>query len=320
MIHKGFTTIIIFFLVLVVYLPVKINSEAVNVAETSKYMYDEILTNATDDASRRLIETVSNNSIETLAEGNKINYKTMEINLDQGLERFYRTLFLNLNIEEDYARQQAIKINIPIKIVTGYDGYYVDHWSTDGRGEEWSEKKLYSTIDNTNNLAIRFTLDDHVYVKNITTGREFEGKREDIASEYPRSCLGDEKTFNEVKSQVINQHIKEDIEYYTYATNEIAKRNGWDLSFNLPYWGERTITGISFIAFMQGNEIQGTVKYNNYGYSTTQIVKNKSIYGYTLSNGAKVYSNEKAGDNLVYFQNEIEAAKKGYSPDLRKIK
>ena len=40
MIHKSFTTIIIFFLVLVVYLPVKINSEAVNVAETSKYTYD----------------------------------------------------------------------------------------------------------------------------------------------------------------------------------------------------------------------------------------------------------------------------------------
>ncbi|NFL43524.1 hypothetical protein FDB61_17815 [Clostridium botulinum] len=320
MMYKSFTTIIIYFLILVVYLPVRINSESINVAELSKYTYDEILTSSTDDAAMQLIKTVNNDSIEILGEGNKINYQTMELNLDQGLDRFYRTLFLNLNIEDNYSNQQVVKINIPIKIVTGYDGYYVDHWSTDGRGEEWSDKKLYSTIDNVNNLAIRFTLDDNVFVKNITTGEEFQGNRAEIADKYPKSCLADETTFNQVKGQVINQHIKQDLEYYTYETNAIAKRNGWKLSFNTPYWGDRSINGIAFIAFMQGNEVQGTVKYNNYGYSTTKIVKNKSIYGYTTNTGTKLYSYEKIGDNPVYFQNEFEAAKSGYSPDLSKIK
>lgn len=318
--HTSFTAIMVFYLVLVVFLPVRINSEAIRAAETSKYTYNEILTNATDDASRQLIQTVSNYSIETLAAGNQLNYQTINLNLDQGLDRFYRTLFLNLNIENDYAKQQEIKMHIPIKIIAGYDGYYVDHWDMDGKGEKWSDKKLYTTIDNTNNLAIRFTLDDNVYVKNISNGEEFQGNRSDIASKYPNSCLVDEKTFNEIKGQVINQHIKEDLEYYTYETNAIARRNGWHLSFNTPFWGDRSITSISFIAFMQGNVVQGTVRFNNYGYSSTNIVRNNNIYGYTNSKGIKLYSHEKAGDNLVYFSNEIEAAKNGYEPDLAKIK
>lgn len=316
---RSFATIMSLFIVFVVFLPVRINTEALYTAEISKYTYDEILTNATDDAALELIKTVTNDSIEKLGEGNKINYQTMELNLDQALERFYRTLYLDLNIENDFGNQQAIKINIPIKIVTGYDGYYIDYWSMDGKEERWSDKKLYSTIDNRNNLAIRFTLDDNVYVKNLSTGEEFLGKREDIGAKYPGSCLTDEKTFNEIKGQVINQHIQQDLEYYTYEANVIAQRNGWKLRFNTPYWGNRSITGISFIAFMQGYEIQGTIKYNNFGYSTTKIVKNNSIYGYIV-NGHKLYSYEIAGNNPIYFENEIEAAKNGYSPDLRKIK
>lgn len=319
--YKSFITIMVLFLVLVLYLPMTINSEAIQSAELSKFTYNEILTNATDDASRELIKTVSNNSIETLGDGNKVNYKTMELNLDSALDRFYRTLFINFNIEDDYSKQQAMKINIPIKIVAGYDGYYVDHWSMDGKEEQWSDKKLYSMIDNKNNLAIRFTLDDNVYVKNINTGEEFQGNRSDIASKYPTSCLSDETSFTETKSQIINQHIKQDLDYYTYETNAIAKRNGWQLSFNIPYWGDRSITGISFIAFMQGNPVQGTVKFDNYGFSTTMIVKNNDIYGYIASNGAKLYSNDNtAGSNPTYFSNEIEAAKSGYAPDLSRIR
>lgn len=320
MISKNFATMMVLVLVFVVYLPTRLNNEAIKETETSKYTIDEILTNATDDASSQLIKTVSNNSVEILAEGSKENYQTIDLNLDQALDRFYRTLFLNLNVENDIAKQQAIKINIPIKIVTGYDGYYVDRWSMDGEGESWSDKKLYATIDNTNHLAIRFTLDDNVYVKDIDTGEEFQGVRADIASKYPSSCLADEDTFNKIKQQVINQHIKEDLDYYTYEANSIARKNGWKLSFNNPYWGGRSITSISFIAFMQGDAILGTVKFNNYGYSVTEIVKRKDVYGYTTSTGIKLYSYEKVGGNPVYFQNEIEAAKSGYSPDLSRIK
>lgn len=317
---RGFATIMSLYVVFVIFLPVRLNGEAIYKAETLQFTYDEILTDATNDAALQLIKTVENDSIEKLSEGNKINYQTIELNLDQALDRFYKTLYLNLNIENDFAKQQAVKINIPIKIVAGYDGYYVDYWRMDGKSEKWSDKKLYSTIDNTHNIAIRFTLDDNVYIKDLSTGEEFQGKREDIKSKYPGSCLADEQTFNEVKGQVINQHIKQDLEFYTSEANVIAKRNGWNLRFNTPYWGNRSITEITFIAFMQGYEVQGTMKYNNFGYSSTKIVKNNDVYGYIV-NGNKLYSYDKqGGSDPIYFQNEIEAAKNGYSPDLRKIK
>lgn len=304
-------------LVFVMYVPIKIDLISMSKSNNIKVEYDEMVANASSDAAKQLIYSSDSYSNENLAESDKVDYREMNLNLDKALNRFYRTLYLNLNIEEDYSSQEAIKYRIPIKLATGYDGYYIDFFKADGQGEQWTDKKPYSMVDKVNNIIINFTLDDYVYVTNLSTKITSEGHRKDFQAKYPNSCLKDDKTFNEVKSQVINSMIQEDLNYHTHYANEIAKRNNWNLSYDIPYWGNRAVNSVAFMAFYQGVVFDGAEKsYNSYGFGSTKTIIGKEIYGYERD-GKKIYSTKVDGSNPIYFPNEIEAAKSGYSPDMK---
>lgn len=301
---------------MVIYAPIRINQAAIKESNSTSAQYDEILADASSDAARQLIYAADDYSNENIAESNKVDYRNINLNLDKGLDRFYRTLYLNLNIENDFLGQQSIKYKIPIKLVTGYDGYYMSYFKADGKGEQWSEKTPYSMVDDKNRIIIHFTLDDFVYVTDLITKVTSEGKRKEFEIKYPNSCLKNSKKFNEVKGQVINTMIQEDLKYYTYHSNDIAKRNNWTINYDIPYWENRAVNSVAFMAFYQGNAIIGADRiYNPFGFGSTKTVRGKETYGYE-KNGKKMYSNIIDGINLIYFPNEIEAAKEGYSPDM----
>ncbi|WP_315069311.1 hypothetical protein [uncultured Clostridium sp.] len=307
--------IIMIILLFSFYIPVRIEQNSINTAEALSKQYDEMLTTATSDAAETLIQITDSYSNEVMAEGNKVDYRNVNLNLDAVLQRFYKSVYMDLNIEEVYSYQQAIKYRIPIKIAIGYDGYYVDSFKTDGTGEAWSD--IHKFADVQGNLVIFFTLDDNVKVTDNTTKVTKTGTRSELASSYPNSCLKDEETFNKVKSQVINSSIQSDLEFYTKRANEIALTNGWNLNFDIPYWGNRAINSVAFIAFYQGDGYYGNSKlHDSFGYATSQNVNKKDIYGYSRE-GKKLYSDNKLTDvgTLTYFANPYEAAKSGYSPD-----
>lgn len=299
------------------YIPTKIQQNSINSVETMSRQYDEMLVNATSDATYKLLEATDSYSNEVEAEGIKMDYRNINLNLDAALDRFYKTVFMNLNIEDNYSEQQSIKHRIPIKIALGYDGFYVNYFNTDGKGEQWSEIHKYSDVQG--DLVIHFTLGDEVSVTNVKTKESKTGKYEEVAPYFLRSCLKDKETFDKVKSQVINSLIQSDLEYYTTRNNQIAKRFGWNMNFDIPYWGNRAINSIAFVAFYQGDGYPGISKiYDSFGYSTSQSVVKKDIYGYNYE-GKKLYSDRKLNNvgQLTYFENQFEAAANGYRPDPR---
>lgn len=299
------------------YIPTKYQQDSINSSEIMSREYDEMLVNATSDATFKLLETTDSYSNEIVAEGTKIDYRNINLNLDAALDRFYKTVYMNLNIEDNYAYQQSIKHRIPIKIALGYDGYYVDYFSEDGRGEQWSQIHKYSNVEG--DLVIYYTLGNEVSVTNSVTKESKSGTREQVAPYFPRSSLVDEQTYEKVKSQVINSLIQADLEYYTTKNNEIAKRFGWNMNFDIPYWGNRAINSVAFVAFYQGDGYAGISKvYDSFGYSTSQSVNAKNIYGYSYG-GKKLYSDVLLNNvgELTYFENQFEAAISGYSPDPR---
>lgn len=308
--------IIAIILLYVLYLPIKINQFIIAKSHTASNQYHEMIVNATSDASKQLMYSVDDYSNDIQSDGIKVDYRNINLNLDKALDRFYQTVYLNLNIDEDYGSQEAIKYQIPIKIVTGYEGYYLSYFTNDGKGEKWSELKKYSMVDDTNNLVIFFTLEDKVAVADHNDNTTTTGNFEEFKSKYPNSCFKDRKTFEEVRGQIINSMIRADLEYYTFHSNRIAQSNNWNIRFNLPYWGDRAINGITFIAFYQGKPFIGSDKmYNTFGYATSQVVLDKGVYGYEKS-GKKMYSDKIKGDNPIYFSNKYEAATYGYEPNL----
>lgn len=307
--------IIVALIFLSLYIPTKVEQKSIITAESFSKQYDEVLVSSTSDATKKLIEVTDSYSNELMAEGTKVDYRDINLNLDAALDRFYKTLFINLNIEENYSYQQVIKYRIPIKIAVGYDGFYVNYFKTDGTGEEWSDIHKFSDVQG--DLVIHFTLGDYVTVTNPKTKETNEGTRKELEGLYPKSCLKDEETFNSVKSQVINSLIQSDLEFYTKQANQIALTYDWNFNFDIPYWGNRAINSLAFIAFYQGDGFVGNNKiYSSFGYSTSQTVDKRDIYGYTI-NGKKLYSDNKLSNvgELAYFESPYEAAIKGYSPD-----
>ncbi|UYZ39104.1 hypothetical protein OD350_28955 (plasmid) [Clostridium beijerinckii] len=309
--------IVMIIVIYALYLPTKIEQNSIDTAAALSQDYDEMLASATNDATQQLIYSTDSYSNELMAEGTKFDYRNINLNLDKALDRFYRTVYINLNIEENYSYQQAIKHRIPIKIAVGYDGFYVDYFKSDGTGEAWSDIHKFSDVQG--DLVFHFTLSDEVTVTNSITKVTKTGTREELASLYPSSCLKDEETFKKVKSQVINTLIQSDLEYYTKNTNAIALRYGWNIKFNIPYWGNRAVNSVAFIAFYQGDGFAGGKKvFDSYGYATSQILNKRDVYGYTVD-GKKLYSDNKLENvgKLTYFESPYEAAKDGYSPDPR---
>lgn len=309
---KDFFIVAIIFLG-VLFLPLRIDQEAIRKSNNSINDCNRMLARATEDAAQQLVYTTDSYSNENVGEGERYNERDINLNLDKALDRFYKTMFLNMNIENSYAEQQALLHKIPIKIATGYEGYYINSFKNDGSGEQWSDIKPYSFVED--DKVIYFTLSDEVYVSDSINGIK-RGMREDFEDVYENSCLNSKKEFHEVKSHVINRAIQQDLQYYTKQANNIAKRNNWNTQFNVPYWGNRSVNDIAFIAFYQDEGFIGSDRmYNTYGYATTKIVKNKDIYGY-MKNGRKLYSEIKSGEGDTYFSNAYEAAINGYSPDI----
>lgn len=309
-----------FFMIMVIvlfsfYLPNRVEQDSIITTEILSKQYDEMLVSATSDATKTLIQVTDSYSNEFFSEGTKVDYRNINLNLDAALDRFYKTIYLNLNIEENYAYQEGIRHRIPIKIAVGYEGFYINSFKTDGSGETWSDIHKFSDVQG--DLLIHFTLGEEVIVTNTKTKVTKTGTRENLASLYPDSCLKDEVTFNKVKSQVINSLIQSDLEFYTTRNNQIALKYGWNMNFNIPYWGNRAIDNTAFIAFYQGDAFFGNDKmHDSFGYSTSQNVNKKEVYGYTLD-GNKLYSDNKLTNVgvLTYFESPYEAAISGYAPD-----
>lgn len=310
--------IIVLVFCMILFFSVTLNQDAMMTSENLKMDYNEAIDNAAIDAAQALLLPDSNDSYEALSYGDDSNFEKLDLNLKEGLNRFYRSLYFNLGIQNNASEQQALLNKIPIMIAAGYDGYYVHTWQeTKVNGKlqvtnNWSSKKKYSVYDTKDNIKISFTLDDFVYYEDLSTGKQYEGNRQTFASKYPNYFS--DANFSTVRSQVINQLIQDDLDNYTYSNNAIAKKYGWQLQFNTPLWGNRAITTISFIAFIQGKLIPGTQYYDTYGFGTAKIIKKQKIYGY-IKNGVKLYSTQPMGSEINIFDSAQDAAKSGYSPD-----
>lgn len=319
--------IFVIVIILIIALPVKMDQEALSRSEEVKLQYKEILNNAVEDASYYLLKSKDSISGEIISKGNSINFKTSNLNLNEALCRFYQTLYLNLNLDKDKIGQVIIKDKIPIKMAVGYDGYYINTWVEEidnsgklQRKEKWMNKKNYTMFDKNNNIEIDFTLDDYMYILDKNTNQKKEGRREELARIYPNSFFSNIKGFNDIRNQVITSLIQKDLEYYTEANNSIAKRNGWNYQFKIPYIGSKAIDSIGFIAFFQGLPIGSNKEFNTYSYSKTIVIKHSKIYGYEV-NGVKYYNKVKIdGRSGVIFDSEEEAAAKGYKPDNKYYK
>ncbi|MFA6308593.1 MAG: hypothetical protein WC677_02445 [Clostridia bacterium] len=339
--------ILVCFIFLSASLSIDISQRKLIQTENLKTNYDEIMYMATEDAAGKLIEVADEESYEDFADGNVLQNPNLKLNINKALSSFYKTLYLNMGIENDLIAQNGIKVFLPVKIVVANDGFHVNACeevrNETGKkevAEIWLPEKPYSYYDQQSKLVVNFTLNDYLFAYDTLTGKYIEGKAFEFEQIYPQASLFrgtdkifenkdfEETNFDKTRRRVIIDMIREDLEFYTYRYNYIAKQNGESYSFNIPYisldqW-KNTINNISFIAFLQGLPV-GPDKYSTFGFGGSKLIRSDILYtsGQAFEGGLYHLKNcpviNQAGSlSGLYitdsFTRRFEAAEAGYHP------
>jgi hypothetical protein len=337
--------ILVCFIFLSVSLSIDISQRKLIQSENQKINYDEIMYMATEDASGALIESVNESNYEDFADGNVMQNPKLKLDINKALLSFYKTLYLNMGIENDVIAQNGLKDFLPVKIVVANDGFYINareevrnEAGKNEVAEIWLPEKPYSYYDKQSELVINFTLSDYLFVYDTLTGKYIEGQAFELEQIYPQASLFkgtdkifgnkdfEETNFDKTRRRVIIDMIREDLEFYACKYNYIAKQNGESYSFNIPYisldqW-KNTINNISFIAFLQGLPV-GPDKYSTFGFGGSKIVRADILYtsGQAFEGGSYHLKNcpliNQAGSlSGLYitdsFTRRFEAAEAGY--------
>ena len=294
-----------------------------------KQMYNETMYTASEDATNALLDNQGDEAQGAFSQGTYKSSKDVEPNLNKAIARYYETVYLNLGIDDDKVAQDALKANLPLAMVVGYDGLYSYSWQNVYNSdtaqyevkEIWMPKIPYAYYDGINNLVLNFTLDDYSYVYNNVTGDKDADKRADLISKYPTEVFMSPEIFENVRKQTIIDIIRNQLEYYTNRNNFLSTRYGKSYIYNIPIVSDETwsntINDICFISFLQGIVIPGTNEsYSTFGFGGTKLKLTNKYCGNTIS-GLKYYHKE--GCNLLSvaegtFNDKKEAAKAGYMP------
>lgn len=290
-------------------------------------VYDEVMYNASEDATIALVRDSGIDPGGRYFEGACKSSKDIELNLPAATDRFLETVYINFGVERDKIGQDSLKAYLPVQMVVGYDGLYVHTWqnvyNTDLGGYEtreiWMPKIPYSYYDTGSNLTVNFTLDDFAFVFDYSTAAKTQDKRNRLAAAYPVNLFTSAVNFDSIRRQTIIQLIQAQLEYYTSRANYLSQVYGQGYIYNIPMVSEdtwnNTIDDICFISFLQGFTIPGTDRiYNTFGFGGTRVTLADKYTGSTY-NGVRYYHKEGCGRIAVIeevFNMKKQAASEGY--------
>lgn len=284
--------------------------------------YDAALKTASQDAAMVL----NTNVLQEYEAGYQSN-KFFNANKELAVDAFYRTLYLNFNVQNDPVGQGALASYVPAIIVVDYDGYWIYAMSeyTDADGSPvykhmWRPKKPYAFTDDNGN-TFNFTLDNYLRVYDARSRVWHEGFRQDLVGKTNVSLIDDAQSFEQKRRSIIVSSIQEDLAYFIDKHNEYASRNGISYTFTLPQIPQEewtnSIDDIGVMAFIQGIPM-GDQFYNSYAFGSGRLVRNESIIGAVDdATGMKYYY--RSSCSFPYraeetFDSEKDAAAAGYFP------
>lgn len=256
--------------------------------------YTAALRTAVQDGGRVL----SMNEQQELESG-YISSKLFRADKELALNIFLRTMYINMDIEDDPIAQSVLQWYIPAIVVMDYDGYYIYTMGEykDGAGTTiqkpmWTTKKPYSYSDRNGN-SIHFTLDQVVEAFDSNSGKWLQGRQEEIKNSTTIPLLQDNQLFEQVRRTAIVNTIQDDLSVYIQLHNDIATRNGISYLFTLPTISQEewnnTVNDIGMMAFVQGIPV-GDQFYNNYALGGGRLVKVPDIHaGIEPRTGIKYY-------------------------------
>ncbi|AWP25196.1 MULTISPECIES: hypothetical protein [Paenibacillus] len=285
-------------------------------------IYSAALRTAVQDSSAML----NQNELQEYEAGYQ-SPKYFNANKEIAIDTFFRTMYLNFEVDNDYIGQGALASYIPAVGIIDYKGFHIyafsEYQNSEGQTifkHMWRPQKPYSFADNKGN-SVNFTLDQYVYAFDASTKSWIEGYQPELQGRTNIDILNNPDLFESVRRSTIVKTVQTDLAYYINKHNEYASHYGVTYNFKLPEipmedW-TNTIDDIGVLAFVQGIPI-GDQYYNNFAFGGGRLVKQPVIYGAVdQQTGLKYYYR----DSCSYpyrieeaFSSEKEAAAAGYFP------
>lgn len=160
--------------------------------------YLNALRTATNDATTYLRENRKKETFNYGYDGFEIDKKEIPVDFQGTIDRFYRSLFENLDIQKE--KQAAFKMHIPIKGIAGYKEVYICTWD-----DVWLPPRPYSYFNKDDNAIYNYTLGEEIWYFNTITGDKGWKKLSDIPS--PTSKMSHEEFKNYVIMKTINDYF-----------------------------------------------------------------------------------------------------------------
>lgn len=260
--------------------------------QLTELRYDAALDASVDDAARALLINVNQQQ-----EARYDSAKRLNVNKQEAIATFYRTLYMNFGIADDPIAQGVLNRYIPAVVIVGYDGFYVyaeeEFINTAGETEirpVWGPKKPFAYADGQGN-SLAFTLDEYVTAYEAGTRTWREGLRSEIAAGSTIPLLQDPEAFEATRRNTIVNAIQDEMAYRINAHNQLVSRISVSYTFTLPVISEEewnnTVNDIGVLAFVQGIPM-GNKRYNNYALGGSRVLQKPVIYG-AIKEGLKVY-------------------------------
>lgn len=230
---------------------------------------NNVLDNATADAMIHSIEIDSG--------------RARIINKDDIVKQFFNSLYINLDIMEQPSLKNKINGFIPVMAIVDDDGFYIRYMNEMSvKGERlcvptFTEKIMYSKI--YGGYKVNYTLNDYVYITDLSTEEIVEGNYHDLQNCYPVSFFVNDSEYDEERRNVIISRLTETITEYINKHNYIAHHFGIQYHFILPKIEKeewyRTIDNISLVVFFQGYPYGGGTRgyYNRVSIGGARVRK-----------------------------------------------
>lgn len=235
--------------------------------------------------------TELNRILDTAVEdGASLLYEEGKLNKNKGLDAFYRSLFINMDILENKQMKEYVLNYIPVIVVVDCDGFYIlstKKFKNNNNKKEfkkiWSPKIYYSYSDN--NYIYKFYLDNRLRVYKKKNGMNYSGSYEDIVkkTEIENSILEDKIKYETIKKREIIRKLEKNINFEINNHNNYIRNLDIDYEFYLPKISDEewinTINDTGLLVFFQGVPVGSCGnRYNNFALGGSKVIKSKSYY------------------------------------------
>lgn len=303
-------------------------SKAVLQDQRLRYYYDNTIDNAIQDAAFIL----SN-------KGSALTYTSnVDISDTKGLaaQVFFDSVYHAFNVMGNPSGMARVDACIPILAFLeseGFSLYALDEYkNTYGQNEIrhiWFPLQHYIGDTISGRYSIRYTLNDEVYIFDITDKVFYQGRYKEFEDIIPN--FKDEQSFEDLRIPAVKNSVQEKITAYMDYHNRWT--SGRSISARLEFpsiddanW-KRALTDESIIVFAQGFPILSGKDYKHYALGGARVIRKAPITGYTYQ-GILYYchtdceyfqktigtDSEFNPDSIIYFSDAYEAASNGHFP------